>query len=183
MTATLSGSPPFTCVDGIPVGTPPPPALVDAVVVFEDPGIVPGDDMTSHKGTVTFIDNTVDRLTGTLTARATIANSDRALLPGQYVRIRIHAGDDTNALVVPQTAVGSSQLGKYVYVVGDKNIAQQKLVTTGPTDGDLISVAGVNEKDLVITVQDHRCSLSPLRRRKQKTRRPLLLARSINPVC
>ena len=112
---------------------------------------VPGDDKTSHKGTVTFIDNTVDRLTGTLTARATIANSDRALLPGQYVRIRIHAGDDTNALMVPQTAVGSSQLGKYVYVVGDKNIAQQKLVTTGPTDGDFISVAGVNEKDLVIT--------------------------------
>ena len=74
-----------------------------------------------------------------------------ALLPGQYVRIRIHAGDEANALMVPQTALGSSQLGKYVYVVGDKNIAQQKLVTTGPTDGDLISVAGVNEKDLVIT--------------------------------
>lgn len=112
---------------------------------------VPGSDKPSHKGTITFIDNSVDRLTGTLTARATIANSDRALLPGQYVRIRIHAGEDANALMVPQTAVGSSQLGKYVYVVGDKNIAEQKLVTTGPTDGDLVSVAGVNEKDLVIT--------------------------------
>ena len=53
--------------------------------------------------------------------------------------------------MVPQTALGSSQLGKYVYVVGEKNMAQQKLVTTGPTDGDLISVVGVNEKDLVIT--------------------------------
>lgn len=112
---------------------------------------VPGNDKAKHKGTITFIDNTVDRLTGTLTARATIANADRALLPGQYVRIRIHAGEDPNALMVPQTALGSSQLGKYVYVVGEKNMAEQKLVTTGPTDGDLISVVGVNEKDLIIT--------------------------------
>ncbi|MET0407358.1 MAG: efflux RND transporter periplasmic adaptor subunit [Hyphomicrobium sp.] len=111
---------------------------------------VPGSK-ASHKGTVTFIDNTVDRMTGTLTARATIANADRALLPGQYVRIQIHAGENPDALLVPQTAVGSSQLGKYVYVVGPKNIAEQKLVTLGPTDGDLVSVSGVNEKDLVIT--------------------------------
>ncbi len=112
---------------------------------------VPGDDKPRHKGTITFIDNAVDRLTGTLTARATIANSDKGLLPGQYVRIRIRAGEDPNALMVPQTAVGSSQLGKYVYIIGDKNIAAQKLVTTGPTDGDLVSVVGINEKDLVIT--------------------------------
>ncbi|MBS0269236.1 MAG: efflux RND transporter periplasmic adaptor subunit [Proteobacteria bacterium] len=112
---------------------------------------VPGNDKPLHRGTITFIDNTIDRLTGTLTARATIANADRTLLPGQYVRIRIHAGEDANALMVPQTALGSSQLGKYVYVVGDKNIAQQKLVTPGPADGDLISVVGVDEKDLIIT--------------------------------
>ena len=112
---------------------------------------VPGNDKAQHKGTITFIDNSVDRLTGTLTARATIANADRALLPGQYVRIRIHAGENANALMVPQTALGSSQLGKYVYVVGEKNVAEQKLVTPGPTDGDLVSVVGVNEKDLVIT--------------------------------
>lgn len=112
---------------------------------------VPGIDKPQHKGTITFIDNNVDRLTGTLTARATIANADRTLLPGQYVRIRIHAGEDANALMVPQTAIGSSQLGKYVYVVGEKNLAQQKLVTQGPMDGDLVSVVGLDEKDLVIT--------------------------------
>jgi membrane fusion protein, multidrug efflux system len=112
---------------------------------------VPGDGKPPHKGTVTFIDNNVDRLTGTLTARATIANADHALLPGQYVRIHVHAGSNPDALMVPQTAIGSSQLGKYVYVVGDKNIAEQKLVTLGPTDGDLVSVTGVSDKDLVIT--------------------------------
>lgn len=112
---------------------------------------VPGDNKPPHMGTVTFIDNNVDRLTGTLTARATIANADHVLLPGQYVRIHVHAGSNPDALMVPQTAIGSSQLGKYVYVVGDKNIAEQKLVTLGPTDGDLVSITGVNEKDLVIT--------------------------------
>jgi multidrug efflux system membrane fusion protein len=90
-------------------------------------------------------------MTGTLTARATISNPDHGLLPGQYVRIHVHAGDNPNALMVPQTAIGSSQLGKYVYVVGEKKVAEQKLVTLGPTDGDLVSVVGIDEKDLVIT--------------------------------
>lgn len=113
--------------------------------------VVPGINKPTHKGKITFVDNAVDRMTGTLTARATIANADHGLLPGQYVRIRVHAGENPDALMVPETAVGSSQIGKYVYVVGEKNIAQQKLVTLGPSDGDLVSVVGVNEKDLVIT--------------------------------
>lgn len=112
---------------------------------------VPGDSKPTHTGKITFVDNAIDRMTGTLTARATIANADHGLLPGQYVRIRVQAGENPNALLVPQTAIGSSQLGKYVYVVGDKNIAEQKLVTLGPTDGDLVSVVGLNEKDVVIT--------------------------------
>ncbi|HET6391069.1 efflux RND transporter periplasmic adaptor subunit [Hyphomicrobium sp.] len=112
---------------------------------------VPGSNKPQSTGAITFVDNSVDHSTGTLTARATIANADRTLLPGQYVRIRIHAGEDPNALMVPQTAVGSSQLGKYVYVVDAHNVAQQKLVTLGPADGDLISVTGVDEKDLIIT--------------------------------
>jgi len=112
---------------------------------------VPGEEKRSYKGKITFVDNAVDRMTGTLTARATIANADHGLLPGQYVRIRVHAGENPEALMVPQTAIGSSQLGKYVYVVGDKNIAAQKLVTLGSSDGDLVSVVGLNDKDVVIT--------------------------------
>ena len=52
---------------------------------------------------------------------------------------------------VPQTAVGSSQLGKYVYVVADGK-ADQRLVSLGPTDGPLVSVTkGVAEGDQIIT--------------------------------
>ena len=78
-------------------------------------------------------------------ARATIANADLDLLPGQYVRIRLAIREEPNALMVPQTALGSSQLGKYVYVVGEGNKVDQRLVSLGPTDGDLVVVKGVSE--------------------------------------
>ena len=112
---------------------------------------LPGERQWRQKGKLTFVDNVVDRLTGTVAARATIANSDFTLLPGQYVKARLHVGDQVDALLVPQTALGSSQLGKYVYVVGAENKVEQRLVTLGPPDGTLITVVkGLAEGDQVI---------------------------------
>jgi multidrug efflux system membrane fusion protein len=114
--------------------------------------LVPPETEARHKGELTFLDNVVDRATGTITARATIANGDLTLLPGQYVRARLHLKDEPDALLVPQTALGSSQLGKYVYVVGANNKAEQRLVTLGPTAGELVVVQkGVSEGDQIIT--------------------------------
>lgn len=114
--------------------------------------VVSGETDVPHEGNLTFLDNIVDRSTGTIVARATIANADLALLPGQYVRIRLMIGDRPDALMVPQTALGSSQLGKYVYVVGKGNKADQRLVSLGPNDGDLVAVLkGVSQGDKVIT--------------------------------
>jgi multidrug efflux system membrane fusion protein len=114
--------------------------------------LVPPETEARHKGELTFLDNVVDRATGTITARATIANGDFTLLPGQYVRARLHLKDEPDALLVPQTALGSSQLGKYVYVVGANNMAEQRLVTLGPTAGELVVVQkGVSEGDQIIT--------------------------------
>jgi multidrug efflux system membrane fusion protein len=112
---------------------------------------LPDDASTSYSGELTFIDNTVDRATGTITARATVANPKFTLLPGQYVRVRVHVRDEPNAMLVPQIALGSSQLGKYVYVVGPDGKAEQKLVTLGPSDGESVSVIGLAENDRVIT--------------------------------
>ena len=112
---------------------------------------VPGTDLV-HKGELTFVDNTVDRATGTLTARATIANTDKALLPGQYVRVRLLIREEPNALLVPQAALGSSQLGKYVYVVGPDNKLDQRFVTLGATLGDAVVVLkGVAANERVVT--------------------------------
>ena len=113
---------------------------------------VPGQDVPAHKGELTFIDNSVDRSTGTVTARATIANADLSLLPGQYVRVSVHLREQPDALLVPQVAIGSSQLGKYVYVDGANDTVEQKMVSLGPVQGSLVVVSdGVSEGARVIT--------------------------------
>jgi multidrug efflux system membrane fusion protein len=113
--------------------------------------LLPGQTESHHSGEVTFIDNSVDRATGTITARATIKNTDFTLLPGQYVRIRLHIREEPDALMVPQIALGSSQLGKYVFVVSPDNKADQRLVTLGAADGELVSVKGLALDDVIIT--------------------------------
>lgn len=114
--------------------------------------LLPGEKAGSHFGELTFVDNTVDRATGTIVARATIDNSDVSLLPGQYVRVRLKIRTEPDALMVPQAALGSSQLGKYVYVVGKDNKADQRIVSLGATDGDLVMVqGGVKVDDQVIS--------------------------------
>jgi multidrug efflux system membrane fusion protein len=113
--------------------------------------LLPGETQARHKGELTFVDNAVDRSTGTILARATIDNADLSLLPGQYVRIRLAIRTEPDALMVPQTALGSSQLGKYVYVVGEGNKVDQRLVSLGPSDGNLVAVLkGVSEGERVI---------------------------------
>ena len=114
--------------------------------------ILPGDNEAKRSGELTFVDNTVDRATGTIVARATIDNADRALLPGQYVRLRLFVTEQPDALMAPQAAVGSSQMGAYLFVVGEGDKAERRLVSLGRADGDLVAVSkGVSEGDRIIT--------------------------------
>lgn len=114
--------------------------------------LLPGDKEPRYHGELTFLDNTVDRSTGTITARATVSNPDFSLLPGQYARIRLKLGEQPDALLVPQIALGSSQLGKYVYVIGEGNKVDQRIVSVGPTEGEFVTITkGVAEGDQIIT--------------------------------
>jgi multidrug efflux system membrane fusion protein len=113
--------------------------------------LLPGETQARHQGRLAFLNNVVDPATGTITARLLMANPDFAFLPGQYVLIRLHVGEQPNALMVPQAALGSSQLGKYVYVVGKNNVVEQRMVSLGASDGVMVSVEkGVSEGDQVI---------------------------------
>jgi multidrug efflux system membrane fusion protein len=110
-----------------------------------------GDGGTHLAGRLAFLDNAVDRATGTVTARVIADNPGRSVLPGQYVRVRLHVGDLESALLVPQAALGSTQVGKFVYVVSPGNKAEQRYVSLGQTDGDLVVITkGVSEGDQVI---------------------------------
>lgn len=113
--------------------------------------LLPGDREPRYRGDLSFVNNTVEGNTGTVVARATIDNADLSLLPGQYVRVRLKIRDEPNVMMVPETALGSSQLGKYVYIVGKDDTVEQRLVTLGPTSGDLVGLAsGVSEGDQII---------------------------------
>jgi membrane fusion protein, multidrug efflux system len=119
--------------------------VVDAEILLS------GDARPGLRGKLSFLDNNVDRTTGTITARVTVDNPHRTVLPGQYVRVRLHVAELDGALLVPQAAIGSNQIGKFVYVVGADDKAEQRYVSLGPTDGDLVVVTkGVNARDLVI---------------------------------
>jgi multidrug efflux system membrane fusion protein len=112
---------------------------------------VAGQPQLTRNGQLTFLDNGIDKATGTIVARVTIANSDFLLLPGQYVRVRLHLRDEPNALMAPMAALGSSQTGKFVYVVGEGERAELRPLTLGPMDGELVSVVkGLNAGDRVI---------------------------------
>jgi multidrug efflux system membrane fusion protein len=113
--------------------------------------LLTGETRALLRGKLSFLDNNVDRATGTITARVVVDNPGRPVLPGQYVRVRLHVTDMDGALLVPQAAVGSSQIGKFVYVVGPDSKAEQRYVSLGPADGDLMVVTrGVNEGDSII---------------------------------
>ncbi len=104
----------------------------------------------SHTGTLDYTDLGVDPQTGTLLLRAVFPNSKFDLLPGLFVRLRSPL-ETRDALLVPESAVGVAQVGNYVLVVGDKNIVEQRPVTTGPViDGMKVIEKGLDGTERVV---------------------------------
>jgi RND family efflux transporter MFP subunit len=104
-----------------------------------------------HTGQLDYVAPTVDASSGTLSARGLMPNTDLTLLPGMFVRIRVPLGLDKNALLVPDSALGSDQGGAYVLVVDDQNKVQEKSVTTGSLLGSLrVIETGLAPTDRVI---------------------------------
>jgi hypothetical protein len=109
------------------------------------------DAQDRYSGMLSFLDNVVDRSTGTITARATISNPNHTLLPGEFVHVRVHIADQPNTLLVPQVALGSSQLGRFVYVIGKDGKAEQRIVSPGANYGSLVVIdKGVAVGDKII---------------------------------
>jgi len=104
-----------------------------------------------HQGHLDYASPTVDASTGTLAARAILDNARRVLLPGMFVRVRVPTGEIDNALLVPDTALGTDQGGRYLLVVGKDNVVEQRSVTVGPRDGALrVIEKGLKPEDRII---------------------------------
>lgn len=106
--------------------------LADAVNVSPT-----GDNGYTRTGTLNFIDNTLDRSSGTIHARATIPNSDLTLTPGGFARLRLATTAPQAALLVPDAAVLQDQTDHMVYVVGADNVATPRKVEIGDLRGGL----------------------------------------------
>jgi membrane fusion protein, multidrug efflux system len=105
-----------------------------------------------HKGHMDYVAPQVDTSTGTLTGRALFENKDHALLPGLFVRVRIPIARQDKALLTRDDAIGTSQEGSYVLVVGTDNVVQRRIVKTGPREGQLrVIESGLDPGDWVVT--------------------------------
>src|SRR5438874_12944950 len=103
-------------------------------------------------GQLTFLNNAVENTTGTVNLRATIPNTGHRFWPGRFVNIRLVLSTIHGAVLVPATAPQMSAKGSYVYVVKQDSTAEQRPVTLGQRQGDLIVVEqGVAPGEQVVT--------------------------------
>jgi membrane fusion protein (multidrug efflux system) len=101
-------------------------------------------------GKLNFSGSTVDPALGTVQMRAEFPNPKLELLPGQYVRVHVIAGNQ-QAIVVPQTAVLQNESGRFVWVVGADNKAMPRTIRVGKWAGnDWVVLEGLKAGERVI---------------------------------
>jgi membrane fusion protein, multidrug efflux system len=123
-------------------------------------------DTPPPQGELTFIDNSVDTTTGTILLKATFANTNNVLWPGQFVQVTLTLSELTNAVVVPSQAIQNGQDGPFVYVVkpdptnAENQVVENRPVTTGITyENFTVIKKGVQRGEMVVT--DGQLRLAP----------------------
>jgi len=115
-----------------------------AVKLIDEPDFV-------HRGKMDFVDNVIERSSGTIRGRALLPNPDGVFTPGMFGRVRVPGSPPYEALLLPDTAIGSEQVRKFVMVVDGENIARAKYVTLGQLVGNLRVIKdGIAPDDRVI---------------------------------
>lgn len=104
-----------------------------------------------HQGKLDYVAPTINQSTGTLAVRGLVPNDKRVLLPGYFVRVRVPFAQEKDSLLVPDTALGSDQGGRYLLVVNGDNVVEQRKVQTGPLDNGLrVIESGLKPDDRVV---------------------------------
>jgi multidrug efflux system membrane fusion protein len=103
-------------------------------------------------GKLTFIDNLVDSTTDTIKLKATFANADRRLWPGQFTRVSLRLDTLQQATVIPSEAVQVGQDGQFVFVVKPEGTVEQRPITVGQRMGETVVIAkGVTPGETIVT--------------------------------
>jgi RND family efflux transporter MFP subunit len=105
-----------------------------------------------HEGRMDFVDNVIDRSTGTIRGRAEFANPNEMFTPGMFARVRVPGSPPYEALLVPDAAIGTEQARRYVVVTDAQDTARQKYVTLGQLTSDNLRVIkeGIGPDDRVV---------------------------------
>ena len=110
-----------------------------------------GDGHFDRNGTLDFIDNVLNRSSGTIHARATVVNTNLSITPGQFARLRVAAGIAAPALLLPPTAIVPDQSRQMVMTVAADGTVVPKSVETGELHNGLrVILSGIAPSDLVI---------------------------------
>lgn len=104
-----------------------------------------------HQGHMDFVDNRFDVDTASMRARCVFPNEDQLLIPGMFARIRIPGSAARQAVLIPDSAIGTDQSSQYVYVVVDE-VIQRRAIKSGPiVDGLRVIRQGLQgDESLVI---------------------------------
>jgi RND family efflux transporter MFP subunit len=105
-----------------------------------------------HEGRMDFVDNVIERATGTIRGRAVFANANGVFTPGMFARVRVPGSPPYEGLLVPDVAIGTEQARRYVVVVDDQDTARIKYVTLGQLTSDNLRVikGGIDGDDRVV---------------------------------
>jgi len=122
-------------------------------VAGEDPvymGLTDEKDFP-HRGRLNFVDNQVDRKTGTIRARAVFANPDGIYTPGLFVRIRLVGRDTRDAVLIDDRAVGTDLGKKFVFVLKKDSTVDYRSVDLGPdVDGLRVVESGLGVGEVIV---------------------------------
>ncbi len=105
-----------------------------------------------RRGAMDFVDNVIEKSSGTIRGRAVFANPGGVLTPGMFGRVRVPGSPTYDALLLPDAAIGTEQIRKYVLVVDAENKAVMKYVTLGQLTDDNLRVikSGIDANDRVV---------------------------------
>lgn len=108
-----------------------------------------GDPSVGH---ITFVDNTVDSTTGMIRVKGTFPNDARRLWPGQFVNVAVTLTTDPHAIVVPTTAVQTSQQGQYVFVVKpDQTVELRTVSVARVAQAETVIKEGLKAGETIVT--------------------------------
>ena len=114
--------------------------------------VIAGQENNPEMGVLSFIDNTVDKTTGTILCKATFTNESKRLWPGLFVNVVVQLSTQPNAILVSSQAIQTSQEGQIVFVVKPDLTVEIRPVEVGrPIDGDVIITKGLKPGERVVT--------------------------------